>query len=528
MRKSITRDEWSVLILFLAIFLGTFMRFNPTWLAGFAINDGGMFAIMIEDLKASHYSLPAFTTYNHSNIPFAYPPLGFYLGRIAADLSGASVMEVLRWLPAFFASLSIPAFYWLALRLFKDKYRAALSTLFFALMPRALSWFVMGGGLTRSPGQFFMLLALACVVRLYEENRRVDIWLTALFSALAVLSHPEAAVHTFVSALFLWIMLSRKRTAFIHAILVGLLVIVLTAPWWLTVVHYHGITPLLNAAATGKKLPAVFHLVFFVFTEEPYATFIAVLGLIGVAGHLVRKNYLLPLWMAIPFFVEGRSAAGPAAIPLAMLAAVGWADVIMPRLTVLYRTISLQEGDDSHEDAKIISSAERNIFIYLLLYLVFSTYQFGYRLSNATLYPADQEAMQWVKENTSSEARFLVLTGTTSVSCDSVLEWFPALSGRKSLYTVQGAEWTLGEGFTSFAKSVYNVQACLDEGASCLDAVLDPSEYDYVYVSKILRTNNCLPLEARRTFPYFIESMRSSERFEIVYETDGVVIYRKR
>src|SRR5919106_544639 len=228
--KIIHRGEWADLILILAIFLGAFMRFNPTVLAGFPINDGGMFAVMVDDLKASRYVLPAFTTYNHLNIPYVYPPLGFYLGRIAADLFGLDAVQILRWLPAFFASLSIPAFYLLALRLLKNKYYAAVSTLFFALMPRALSWFVMGGGLTRSPGQFFMLLTLAMVIRLYEENRRSDIFWAGLLGGLAVMSHPEAAVHTFVSAIFLWIMLARSRIAFINSILVGVIVLLVSAP----------------------------------------------------------------------------------------------------------------------------------------------------------------------------------------------------------------------------------------------------------------------------------------------------------
>jgi asparagine N-glycosylation enzyme membrane subunit Stt3 len=264
--KPIRRKEWADLILMLAIFIGVFMRFNPTLLAGFAINDGGMFAVMLDDLKASSYVLPKFTTYNHLNIPFAYPPLGFYLGRVAADLFGLSAVQAVRWVPAFFASLSIPAFYLLALRLLKDKYYAATSTLFFALMPRALSWFVMGGGLTRSPGQFFMLLTLAALIRLYKENRRTDIFLAGLFGGLAVMSHPEAAVHTFVSAIFLWIMLSRSRSGFIQSIVVGMLVLIVSAPWWAAVIHYHGVEPLLKGAATGQKALAVFHLLFFVFT----------------------------------------------------------------------------------------------------------------------------------------------------------------------------------------------------------------------------------------------------------------------
>jgi hypothetical protein len=519
MKKSITRNEWASLILLLSIVIGTFMRFNLTLLAGFAINDGGMFAVMVDDLRASHYLIPAFTTYNHLNIPFAYPPLGFYFGALAVDIFKMSAVQAVRWVPAFFASLSIPAFYFLSLRLFKDTYRASLSALFFALMPRAFSWFVMGGGLTRSPGQFFMLLTLIMVIRLYEEGRLVDIFWAGLFGGLAVMSHPEAAVHTVVSAVLFWIMLSRKRNTFIRSALVGVVVLLVTVPWWGTVLHYHGTAPLFNAAATGQKLIAVFNLVFFVFTEEPYATFIAILGLIGLAHRLIRRDYLLPLWMAIPFFVEGRSAAGPAAIPLAMLAAVGLVDVIFPALQASVKRDA--EPSDS------ISPIERNVFFYLLLYLVFSAYQFGYQLSAATVYPDDQEAMYWVSNNIPADARFLVLTGTTSVSCDSVTEWFPALTGRQSLFTVQGTEWTKGKNFGTFIKQENDLQDCVLGNASCVDDLITPAQYDYVYLSKSLHVDNCKPA-AVRTFPYFVESVHADKRYEVIYETDGVMIYKQR
>jgi hypothetical protein len=521
--KPIRRTEWADLIFFLAMILGAFMRFNPTMLAGFAINDGGMFAVMVDDLKTSRYLLPAFTTYNHLNIPFAYPPLGFYLGRITADLFGLSATEVVRWVPAFFASLSIPAFYLLALRLLKNKYYASVSTLFFALMPRALSWFVMGGGLTRSPGQFFMLLTLATVVRLYEENRRSDIFLAGVLGGLAVMSHPEAAVHTAVSSVFLWMMLSRNRRGFLNSVFVALIVVVVTAPWWATVIGHHGLEPLFKGAATGQKALAVFNLVFFVFTEEPYATVLAVLGLIGIVDRLRRRDYLLPLWMAIPFFVEGRSAAGPAAIPLAMLAAIGLVDIVLAALQSWAGNPQAQDGSEQ------ITPDERNVFIYLLLYLLFSTYQFGFGLSNATVYPADREAMQWVKESTAADSRFLVLTGTDSVSCDSVMEWFPALTRRQSIYTVQGTEWTEGSNFNNYVVSTYPVQACLTNAdVACLDAATPRSQYDYVYISRILRVNNCTPLGQPEKFPFFEASINADAGFEMVYESEGVLIYQPK
>ncbi|MEW6083822.1 MAG: glycosyltransferase family 39 protein [Chloroflexota bacterium] len=515
--KSITRSDWSSLVLFLAIALGTFIRFNPTLLAGFAINDGGMFAVMVDDLRANNFLLPLFSTYNDIDMPFAYPPLGFYMGALAMDLFGIDSAQVVRWVPAFFASLAIPAFYILALRILKDKNLASIATLFYAFIPRAFSWLIMGGGLTRSPGQFFLILALAVLIRLYEDKRRTDILLAGLFSGLAVLSHPAAAVHVFISAIWLWIMLSRKRSAFIHSILVGAIVLILTMPWWLTVIHNHGIDVLLNAASTGGKTSAIFNLLFFTFTDELYATAIAVLGLLGLTHRLIRRDYLLPLWLAIPFIVAGRGAANLAVIPLAMLAAIGYVNVVLP---------ALQPAPANEAQ---VSSVERDVFLALLLYLVFSTTQFSVQLSSATLYPADRAAMEWVRRETSSDSRFLVLTGTTSVACDSVLEWFPALSGRKSVYTVQGTEWIKGAGFNDYVSSTYDVQECyLDGDVACLDGEISRADYDYIYASKVLRADNCMPFASANSFAFFLDSMKSDSGFDVVFETNEVLISRQR
>lgn len=517
--KSIRRNELAKLIIVLAIVLGAFVRFSPTSLAGFAINDGGMFAVMVDDLKTSGYALPVFTSYNGLNIPYAYPPLGFYFGRIAGDLFHLPSPEILRWLPAFFASLSVPAFYLLASRLMKTQFHAALATLIFALMPRAMSWFVMGGGLTRSPGQFFMLLTLASVVRLYKENRRIDIFLAGLFGALAVMSHPEAAVHTAVSAIFLWLMLGRTRRSFLESIGVAALVLVFAAPWWVTVVSQHGLAPIISATQTSQKLLAVFHLVLFSFTEEIYATPIAVLGMIGLGLCMVRREYLLPLWLVIPFVVEGRSAPYQAVIPLAMLAAYAFVDVIQFGLSFA-----------NHDDAPTeqVNPVERGALIYLFMYLLFSAYLFSWQISSTTVYPPDLEAMQWVRENTPADASFLVLTGSRSIACDAVPEWFPAIAQRKSVFTIQGTEWTLGKDFGAFVQKSSEVQACMNDGVNCVMDLTQSVKYDFIYVSKKLKTDNCEPLSSPQTFPYFLEEMRNNPGFAVVYETNGAIIYRNR
>lgn len=511
-RTSFSRKEFAVLVLALALVSGAVVRFFPTLIAGFPINDGGMFAVMVDDLRESGFALPVFTSYNLNNLPYAYPPLGFYLGRILADLTGWSVVDVARWLPAFFSSLAVGAFYLLAVRLLPTRLHAALAALFFALTPRAFSWFVEGGGITRSPAQFFMLLTFASVVNLYRRGRRQDILWSGLWGALTVLAHPEAAVHAAFSCLLLWFILGRSRQSFLQSAGVAGLAALLSAPWWVTVLARHGLETILAAAATGQKWLALLHLLFFYFTEETYATLTAVLGLIGLALQVSRRNWLLPLWLVLPFIVEGRSAHLPAVIPLSMLAAMAVLDVVFHSL-------------GSEPSGEGVTPIERGMFLYLFLYLLFSSLVFGVQISSARVYEADQQALAWVREQTPPEARFLVLTGSRSLSYDPLPEWFPALAGRQSVYTVQGLEWVPGGSFSAVVQNAARAQECLSTSAACVMESIRHIPVDYIYISRLLRTENFEPLDPPRTFPYVEAGLRQEQRLRLVYESEETLIF---
>jgi hypothetical protein len=182
------------------------------------------------------------------------------------------------------------------------------------------------------------------------------------------------------------------------------------------------------------------------------------------------------------------------------------------------------KGDDTAPE--LVTAIERGTLLYFFMYLLFSGYLFSWQISSATLYSPDREAMQWVRENTPADANFLVLTGSRSVSCDSVPEWFPALTQRKSIYTVQGTEWTLGKDFGAFVQKSSAVQACVSDSANCVLDLTKSVKYDFIYVSKLLRVDNCVPLSFPQAFPFFVEGLRSNPGFNVVYETGGVVVFR--
>ncbi len=153
--KKLTPDELATLLFIATLIFGIWLRINPVLLARFPMNDGGMFYTMIDDLRKNAYNLPLYTSYNNQQIPFAYPPLAFYVVGFLTDWLHLSVLNILLWLPAILNIATIPAFFLLASAMLETRLKAALATLIYMLVPLSMDWFLMGGGLTRGMGQLF-------------------------------------------------------------------------------------------------------------------------------------------------------------------------------------------------------------------------------------------------------------------------------------------------------------------------------------------------------------------------------------
>ncbi len=521
--KNFKRDDFAKLLLFLAVILGGWVRFYPSILAGFPINDGGMFYIMIQELRANAYKLPAITSYNFSGIPYAYPPLGFYLVALVSDLTKTDVTQILGWMPALISTFSILAFYRLSTRLTFSRFQASLATILFALMPRAIATFISGGGLTRSLGQLFMLLTLASVIDLYRSGQKRHIGYAALFGSLTVLSHPEAIVFTVSFSFVSWFFLSRSWNSLRDSLLVSLAVILLTSPWWLTVLFSTGVHGFVSALQTGGSQLAIFNLLFLTFLGEPFATLMTALGLLGIIIQLIRKDYFWLVWLVLPFIVDGRSATTVAVIPFALLAALALDELILPALHGLNQKLIQWQ-------AELISMQEIAIIICLIFYSLVSAQQAGIQLASNVLSVGNREAMTWVKGNTSAGARFLVLTGALSPVCDPVAEWFPALASRHSVMTIQGTEWLLGKRFGSFLSEASDLQSCLYLSDDCLGTWLakNKPQFDYLYVSKKLVADDCKPLTPPPNFSFFFDTLSRDPNYQSVFDSDSVAIYRQR
>jgi hypothetical protein len=205
------RDAFAAILLAWALLFGAYVRILPVLQASFPLNDGGLFYSMTADLQRSGYALPAVTTYNRLDIPFAYPPLPFYIAGLAQAVTRLPLEEIIRWLPVVFSLLTLPAFYLLARALLNDHLTAALATVIYATLPRAYEWIIMGGGVTRAPAALFLLLMAWAVYRLFTAGGWKYGLLTALSGALIVLTHPERALHAAVAGILLWAFYGRSK-----------------------------------------------------------------------------------------------------------------------------------------------------------------------------------------------------------------------------------------------------------------------------------------------------------------------------
>jgi hypothetical protein len=194
-------------------------------------------------------------------------------------------------------------------------------------------------------------------------------------------------------------------------------------------------------------------------------------------------------------------------------------DVLFPGLRSVGNTLAREDG---------LTSSEIIFIGVLVFYSLTASHQASSQIGLNALSAGNREAMVWVRRNTRPESGFLVLTGARSAVCDPVSEWFPAFAERKSLVTVQGTEWRLGEDFGAFLRHAREVQECLYGSIGCLEAAalkydLDP---DYLYISKRLVADDCKPLVPPPDFNYFLDSLRADPHYRSVYDTDSVVIYQ--
>jgi hypothetical protein len=237
--------------------------------------------------------------------------------------------------------------------------------------------------------------------------------------------------------------------------------------WLLPVVLVHGVDPILSASQSGATGPGGLFILFSLrWGGLLVFDVITVTALIGAAMAVRRREFMLPLWIAVIWIVDARAGYTYATVPLAMLAGYGLSNVA---------SSWLPEAGTSPLDHVRKHPGASAVAVAVIAGLVLANYFSGLQ-STSPLHglSADQRsAITWAGENTGDEAVFAVVTGGPSWENDAVSEWFPALTDRRSAATVQGSEW-LGPATWSAQQDAYtSLQACGRDVLPCVVAWSD-------------------------------------------------------
>jgi len=518
-KHSLTLDEAGTLFLLTAFIFGIWFRFMPVWIAGFPLNDGGMFYSMMNDLQANRFIPPAYTTYNHLNIPFAYPPLAFYIGAGLSSLLGVSGIEILRWLPAAVNGMSVPVFYLLAKEITRDKLNGAVATLVFAFIPHLTPWLSSGGGMTRSFGLVFAMLTTLYAIKIFRTSDKKFIWVTALFGSLAMLSHPEAGLYTASFATLAWLLNSPSWKNTINALLVALGVAFLAGSWYVWVIYQHWIEPILSALNTGgHSLLSVLKILNINYlTGESYLSLFSATGILGLVFLIISREYLAPLMLLAIFVVEPRSAHILGNIPLAIGSGAFVVDVLLP---------AIQREDEGQN----IKRGATLLLLLIMPYIFVNATLSALSFAQDHVSERERDAMKWARESTPVGSRFAVLTSENEAWCDSSGEWFPAIAERYSIATLQGREWLIGTSYNEFATHRSRLHACLESDVSCLEHELEyfGGNVDYVYVALQTPTRSCNTVSPSQRIPLLVLSLEESPNYSSVYDSPEVVIFERK
>ncbi|HET6679721.1 MAG TPA: hypothetical protein VFG84_00850 [Gemmatimonadaceae bacterium] len=500
--------------------MGFLLRAAFVFGSGFPLNDGGMFYQMTRDLQTNGYALPSTTTYNAAGIPFGYPPLGFYLTGLVDDLTPLSLLDAYRFVPLVAATVLMVAFVLMTREFLRTRAEALIALVLFATLAPTFRWMIMGGGVTRAPGFVFALLAIREVSIMYGTRSRWRVAGAGVLAGLTLLAHLEMAWFAAIICGLLFLAHGRDRQGIVLSAGVGVVALAVSGPWWATVIAQHGPAPLLSAAGSGSPalVAAIVHLVQFGVTGEPLFTLIAALALLGLLTCVARREYMLPTWILAVALLDPRAFPTSASPAIAMLGAVAVSRVLVP---LLHHGGGVAAGERRPAAAWLVPTLLAGATIYAFLSAMLSA---PHRLTGMT---ADERtAITWVTEYTPVDARFAIVSGD-AWPLDRTAEWFPALTQRRSIATVQGYEW-VGADFRPKIDRYVDLQACAVVDAACVDAwaAEEPEEFQYVYIPKLAPRKDRSPDE--ECCESLIASLKDDARYPVVYDGPGAVIFARR
>lgn len=415
-------------VVIIAFTAGLFLRvFHLLWINhNLPFGLGGLFYAFAEQILDNNYAWPErIPHYTMGGIPFAYPPLAFYLEALIIDLFSPAKFALVNSLPVIFSLLSLPAFYLLARKLYDDERNRAYALLAYATMPAAYMQLIEAGGLAEALGSLILMLFGLFLVRLYKHNRNRDAVWAGLFLGGCVMASPGSAYAALPAILiFLGSAYIARRHTFLDmlrwAILACLIGVAVASPYLLVVIHEHGIQQFMEPFGAEHRDTFSFYtlrqMLKFEVAGEGYSILWNALILVGLLGAAVKRQWALIACFLL-FYIIPREGVWLVSLPAAFLITTA-VDYLTPMYGKHYWLTSV-----------LVAVLSFTVLLSSLL-LIENKFQRG-----DVITWREMNALEWASQHTAPDANLIVLASTAAI------EWSPQITERTVLNVKYGAEW---------------------------------------------------------------------------------------
>ena len=450
-----------VLVLILALSIRVFPLVKMGFDGHLPFGQGGFYIKIAQQIAENNYRLPrVIPHYTLGGVPFAYPPLAFYLEAVLIKL-GVPVFVVSSLLPAAFSFFSVVAFFFLAREIFGYQKTTYLATVIYTLMPSAFGEHLPGEGVVEAMGTTLFILCVLCFLKLSRQKSfKMTAW-SGLVLGLALLSSPGGGYTAlFIASFITLVSLKRDRRLIVLAGLPFLIALLVSGPFLFRVISNHGqgifwltlqdqyrrffshsLLDLMTLSAMNGKLVNVF---------TPFVVF-------GLLACLTDTKNLYLIFLLVLTYLIPREHVYLVPVFLSLLATKG----------VVFLTTSTKLKLVYRQGVFLVIWS--TFLLGLLTAFIFS----GSLTEKNIIDDRSLKAMKWVKDHLEAEAAIMVI--------GDEIEWFPQVSGRTVVNVMWGGEWEAGWPVADFSNEVDNCNdlICLENAAENYSI-----DFDYLYFGR--------------------------------------------
>ena len=297
------RDKFYSGALLISFLVGIAFRIYHLFIIGFDVpfNLGGLFYQMSLEIIQNGFALPATIPYYFpGGLPFAYPPIPFYVQAIIIKIFSPELFVTVNLLPPVISVFSLIAFYFLAQKAIKENVGVIAAFFTFSIIPIAFTEQIEAMGLSEAFGT--LTLVLYTYALLWAKDRRQKLaWIfPGIMLGICVMSSPGSIYASIlISIFFLGVAIfgflkNKDSYFFIGTFIVGVAGILVSSPYWFTVISNHGLAIFTNPF-TAQNTQLITELLknAWLFRFIYASPFWNALFLFGLLSAFIKKHYLI-------------------------------------------------------------------------------------------------------------------------------------------------------------------------------------------------------------------------------------------